>query len=49
MAIASVVCWPHRRASTWGEPARPGFPRRGNGKGAIQILEQKMLDFQYEC
>ena len=27
-----------QRASAWGEPARPGFPRRGNGKGAINFL-----------
>lgn len=22
----------------WGEPSRPGFPRRGNGKGAFHFL-----------
>ena len=26
------------RVAAWGEPARPGFPRRGNGKGAIHFL-----------
>jgi len=24
--------------AAWGEPSRPGFPRRGNGKGASQFL-----------
>jgi hypothetical protein len=24
--------------AAWGEPARPGFPRRGNGKGEIGFL-----------
>jgi hypothetical protein len=24
--------------AAWGEPSRPGFPRRGNGKGEIRFL-----------
>ena len=24
--------------AAWGAPARPGFPRRGNGKGEIEFL-----------
>jgi hypothetical protein len=31
--------------AAWGEPARPGFPRRGNGKRAIQITLLPQADF----
>jgi hypothetical protein len=31
--------------AAWGEPARPGFPRRGNGKGAVQITLLPQADF----
>src|SRR5579872_5301620 len=34
---ASAVCW-RPACAAWGEPARPGFPRRGNGKGEIRVL-----------
>ncbi len=34
---ASVVGW-RAACAAWGEPARPGLPRRGNGKGAIKFL-----------
>jgi hypothetical protein len=30
-----------QRASAWGEPARLGFPRRGNGKGEINFLARE--------
>jgi len=33
---ASAFCWARDVPPAWGEPARPGFPRRGNGKGEIQ-------------
>ena len=28
----------HSVLPAWGEPARPGFPRRGNGKGEFKSL-----------
>jgi hypothetical protein len=35
---ASAFCW-RAACAAWGEPARPGFPRRGNGKrGEIKFL-----------
>jgi len=34
---ASAVGW-RPACAAWGEPARPGFPRRGNGKGATRFL-----------
>jgi hypothetical protein len=35
---ARALCWRATCPPAWGEPARPGFPRRGNGKGEIQFL-----------
>jgi hypothetical protein len=51
MMCASVVCW---RAACLGVggPSRAGFPRRGNGKGAINFLAAaglKTLDSEYGC
>ena len=37
MMRASVVGW-RAPCAAWGEPARPGLPRRGNGKGEIKFL-----------
>ena len=34
---ASVFCW-RAACAAWGEPARPGLSRRGNGKGEIGFL-----------
>jgi hypothetical protein len=34
---ASLVGW-RAACAEWGEPARPGLPRRGNGKGEIRFL-----------
>ena len=33
---ASAVGW-RAACAAWGEPARPGLPRRGNGKGEIGL------------
>ena len=35
---ASAVGW-RPACAAWGEPARPGFPRRGNGKGEFKTFQ----------
>ena len=32
-----------RRAAAWGEPACPGWPRRGNGKGGSNSLRRRLI------